>query len=30
MEAALENENNFFDHADIYTYGKSEESFPAI
>lgn len=30
MEAALENEINFFDHAYIYTYGKSEEAFSAI
>lgn len=30
VEAALENEINFFDHADIYTYGKSEEAFSAI
>ena len=30
VEAALENKINFFDHADIYTYGKSEEAFSAI
>lgn len=30
VEAALENGINFFDHADIYTYGKSEEAFASI
>ncbi len=27
METALENGSNFFDHADIYAFGKSEEVF---
>lgn len=30
VAAALENGINFFDHADIYTYGKSEEAFASI
>ena len=30
IEAALEQGINFFDHADIYTYGKSEEAFSGI
>lgn len=30
IEAALEEGINFFDHADIYTYGKSEEAFSGI
>ena len=30
VATALENGINFFDHADIYTYGKSEEAFASI
>lgn len=30
IEAALEQGINFFDHADIYTYGKSEEAFSGL
>ena len=30
IEAALEEGINFFDHADIYTYGKSEEAFSGV